>query len=311
MSRTRPIRAQHAWPRDCSLLEAYVYIQRIVPLLHTHTHTHKHTYSQQSAVVRELKGMEGRYENKPDTPKTNESDTYALADPQPLKHTDSAYVDVSPEHYENPNDQHSARIPSVVVERPKKSTDADLATAAAALSSRENGVYTPIERSLLNEDNVYTVATPVSHRSTTSLQNLVTDDKEYAIVDSSMSANYLNLGTSVSPDGERFRRSSSGGRSPPSPLLSPQLGEQIYENSQEVTPSGSPLLNGAYRRTSTDRMQPASPLSPPLLVPQDERQIYENSLEVMPLEDDEDEDDVYENDIPGIRQQAPNFDSYR
>ena len=319
--------------------------------------------SQHSAVIKELKGTEGRYTAEPRTHKANDDqvELYEVADPDPEAHPESSYTSyINPENYASaPDGQHSARIPSVVVERPAKSTN----------TNQENGVYTSLKPATRDKDNVYQA--PASHPSSTSLQNLVNDDddEQYVEVEPGSAANYMHL---MACNEEKVGRTSShGSRSrspcpeypPPLPpsekqqiyensqevavpsvsssgafrhtsspmhsqsasqLASPtslQSGgdNQIYENSQEVVPSSVPLFSmGSLPRTSgmTDGIRSASPRSPrvhvtalPLLDDDDEQQIYENSEEVMVEGEEEEEDmedDIYENDIPGMNQQYPN-----
>lgn len=212
-------------------------------------------------------------------------------------------------------------------------------------------------------DNVY--STPVSNRSTTSLQNLADSDDEeegYVNVEDGTSPNYLRLMATMSPpDGDGFSRSHSSGRRSPSPTsppnypppllpkkaqiyensqevvpsdssmpngafrrvstgsssgtrlmpnvqslpsMAPFERQQIYENSQELVSSTSPFIGGAFKRTYTDGMYQTSPQSPPIsMSAMAEKRIYENTKEVAHTEDTE--EDIYENDIPGMNQQAP------
>ena len=196
-----------------------------------------------------------------------------MADPDP-----EAYY-VNPENYASTADgQHSTRIPSVVVERSVKSSSA----------SQENGIYTSLKPGTLDKDNVYQA--PASHPSSTSLQNLVSDNEQYVEVEpGSAAAKYMQL---LASDVERVgRTSSTGSRSrspcpefpPPKP---PSDKQQVYDNSPGVAiPSVS--SSGAFRRISTDgghmHSRSASQLaSPTSLQSGEDDQIYENSQEIVP-----------------------------
>ena len=96
--------------------------------------------------------------------------------------------------------------------------------------------------------------------------------------------------------------------------LQSEVGNQIYENSQEVVPASVPLFTAGSLPRTMDGIRSASPRSPrlhataPLPVAgnyDDEQQIYENSEEVT-MEEDDDDDDIYENDIPGMNLHYPN-----
>ena len=202
-----------------------------------------------------------------------------MADPNPEVRVEESIASyINPENYTSAADgQHSTRIPSVVVERPVKSSN----------TSQENGVYTALQHGTLDKDNVY--QTPASHPSSTSLQNLVSDDEQYVEVEQgSAAASYMQL---LARDEEKRRYSSPGSRSrspfpefPPPPP--PSEKQQIYENSQEVAvPSVS--SSGVFRRTSTDgghmHSRSASQLtSPTSLQSGGDDQIYENSQEIVP-----------------------------
>ena len=284
---------------------------------------------------------------------------YAVADPDPEAHVESSYNSayytsyINPENYaSSPDGQHSARIPSVVVERPHKSSNA----------GQENSVYTSLKHGALDKENVYQA--PASHPSSTSLKNLVSDDEQYVEVEGgSAAANYMKL---LASDEEKSGRTFSSGSRPRSPcpefppplppsekqqiyenstevtvpfastnevfrrtstdggaihlrsgsqLASPTLVQsgdhQIYENSQEVVPSSVPLFNGSFQHGSAmDGMRSASPCSPRMvssqLLDDEEQQIYENSEEVMMGEEEDMEDDIYENDVPGMNLSPPN-----
>ena len=236
-------------------------------------------------MISELKETEGRYTAKPDAQTANDGqvELYAVADPSPgARLEESSYASyINPDNYATAaNDgQHSARIPSVVVERPAKSTNA----------SQENGVYTSLKPGTREKDNVYQA--PSTHPSSTSLHNLVNDvddDEQYVDVEPRSTAiNYMHL--MAGDADEKIGRSSSHvsrGHSPcPQfpPPLPPSEKQQIYENSQEVVmPSVS--STGAFRHTSSPmHSQSASQLtSPTSLQSGGDNQIYENSQEVVP-----------------------------
>ena len=86
--------------------------------------------------------------------------------------------------------------------------------------------------------------------------------------------------------------------------LSPEVSEQqIYENSEEAILSASPMFNGATKTTSSNQMLPGISVSPPpasdFTSQANNQKIYENSQEFFMMEDN-DEDDGYENDLPGL-----------
>ena len=236
-------------------------------------------------MISELKETEGRYTTKPDAQTANDDqvELYAVADPSPeVRLEESSYASyINPDNYTTAatGGQHSARIPSVVVERPAKSTNA----------SQENGVYTSLKAGTREKDNVYQA--PSSHPNSTSLRNLVNDiddDEQYVDVEpGSVAINYMHLLAGDADD--RVGKSSSQvgrGRSPcPQfpPPLPPLEKQQIYENSQEVLPS-SVSSTGAFRHTSSPmHSQSASQLTSPIsLQSEGGNQIYENSQEVVP-----------------------------
>ena len=258
---------------------------------------------------------------------------YVVAEPQPEDYVDSSSY-INPDDYAS-TDLRKVRIPSVVVDKPNKTSNSVVGSPSAsstagdpASSNQLNGVYTSLKRGKLDDINVY--MTPSINHSSSSLQNLADDDENeegYVYVEgsTSMSASYLRL---MAAGGDEIRRSSSTGRLSPCPRFPPppppESDQQIYENSEEVVPRTG-ISNGAFRRAST---------SSPLLVPPEEQQIYENSCEVArstspmlngafrrtstdgmhatsplaqsppismsaPLPDDN-EDDIYENDLPGM-----------
>ena len=233
-------------------------------------------------MITELKETEGRYTTKPDAQTANDYqvELYAVADPSPeVRLEESSYASyINPDNYATAakGGQQSARIPSVVVERPAK-------------SSQENGVYTSLKAGTREKDNVYQA--PSSHPSSTSLRNLVNDvddDEQYVDVEPGSAAiNYMHLLAGDADD--RVGKSSSHvgrGRSPcPQfpPPLPPSEKQQIYENSQEVVPS-SVSSTGAFMHTSSPiHSQSASQLtSPTSLQSEVGNQIYENSQEVVP-----------------------------
>ena len=267
---------------------------------------------QHSAVIHELRGEDGRYTQSVPQTAPPEQEMYVAAEPLA---DDSYYAYspyVNPEDYDYNTNHHTARIPSVVVEQPTRSastgatspsssstpaspTAAVFATSAAAVASggggggggggdssnQKNGVYTSLKRGLLDADTVYT--TPVSNRSTTSLQNLISDredetkdDEEYVCVDgTSAQTNYLAL---MATDNENMKRSLSNGMLPRSPSPSyrpppPPTAKKpnIYQNTQAVVvPSG--IRNTGFRRASADGRM-SSP---------EDQQIYENSVEAVP-----------------------------
>ena len=125
---------------------------------------------------------------------------------------------------------------------------------------------------------------------------------------------------SMSPSGVVRHTSSPMHSRSASQLASPtslQSGadNQIYENSPDPVPSSTlPMFSAGSLPRSVDHNRSASPRSPrvhatapPLVVDDDdEQQIYENSEEVMMAEEEEGmEDDIYENDIPGMNQPYP------
>ena len=118
--------------------------------------------------------------------------------------------------------------------------------------------------------------------------------------------NGRGLSPSASGPIRRYSADETHSTNPPVPSQTLEASEQqIYENSQEIVTSTSPLFNGALRNTSgsSDRLLPGVSVSPP--APETTSQvnkIYENSQEFFMLEDS-DEDDIYENDLPGMNQQ--------
>lgn len=137
--------------------------------------------------------------------------------PVHVENTDGEYAD--PREY----DYVDGQTPKIQVEigRPARSSNGG-----------PESVYTALNPQALDEHNVYTTATPVSHRSTSSLHDEIEDESEYVDVEPAHVASYLQLIPGSYPSKSSIR---SGSLSPP--ITNGSLPEGSRRTHSELSPT--------------------------------------------------------------------------
>ena len=97
--------------------------------------------------------------------------------PVHVENTDGEYAD--PREYDYVGEQ----TPQFEIGRPFENSNGD----------DIEGVYTALKPQCLNQENLYTTATPVSHRSMTSLHDAIEDEDEYVNVEPAPEDEYVNV----------------------------------------------------------------------------------------------------------------------